>query len=122
HRCLGQCGSHVRSCGSRQPFVLLLLRQLVGFVDTLLAKMPCDQLRSSAHSSPRTAVARLHPVVGRSSPMCLSRHRLANVISSWSSGSAFRIARSGATGVTASGVPFASALSNASVLGVAPVT
>src|SRR5271168_1424823 len=49
-------------------------------------------------------------------------HRPLKLISSWSSGNALRTARGGASGVIASGVPSASALSNASVSAVAPVT
>jgi hypothetical protein len=51
-----------------------------------------------------------------------ARQRLSKLISSWSSGSALRTARGGATGVMASGVPSASALSNACVPAPPPVT
>ena len=51
-----------------------------------------------------------------------ARHRLSKLISNWSSGSALRTARGGATGVMASGVPSASAWSNACVPAPAPVT
>jgi hypothetical protein len=61
-------------------------------------------------------------VIASLQPIYISRHRPLKLISSWSSGSAFRTARSGAAGVIASGVPSASALSNACVPLVAPVT
>jgi hypothetical protein len=41
------------------------------------------------------------PTGWRSFPMCISHHRLSKLISSWSSGSAFCIARGGATGAIA---------------------